>query len=151
MGCPQLRNPQCQESTQVYSPFFSFYKMTRTLPIALIGSLLAITVTYIMVNVSFFVVLGPQKVLESKAVAAVGLLLFCSISKTFRILPKPVPRSSGLSSRLPRRLCCSELSMRRSSVPRGLSSRQPIRATCPLSCQLSTRRQALIGRPFFCR
>lgn len=51
-GTPSVRNPK------------------RTLPLALIVGLLLVTVCYVLVNASFFAVLGPNKMLTTEAVAA---------------------------------------------------------------------------------
>lgn len=53
-GIPSVKNPR------------------RTLPITLITTLSLVTLLYVLVNSAFFVVLGPQKILESDAIAAVS-------------------------------------------------------------------------------
>lgn len=47
----------------------------RTLPIATIGSLLLVTVIYLLVNASYFVLLTPDDFLKADAVATVSFSL----------------------------------------------------------------------------
>lgn len=44
----------------------------RTIPLAILGSMLTVTVLYVLVNVSYYTVMTPDELLASEAVAVVS-------------------------------------------------------------------------------
>lgn len=74
----EVINPKrCLTSVQFVYFFLNcihleYFLVPRTIPVAIICSMVTVTVFYVLVNVAYYTMMSPAELLQSEAVAVVG-------------------------------------------------------------------------------